>query len=67
MHVKFLPGITLAEVNALAREWNGDRNRVIAVSAPQQARPGHPDRNRAGGIVEIGERRGGGRLRGQRS
>ena len=38
MHVKFLPGITLAEVNALAKEWNGDHSRVIAVSAPQ--RPG---------------------------
>ncbi len=38
MHVKFLPGITLAEVNALAKEWNGDHSRVIAVSAPE--RPG---------------------------
>jgi len=36
MHVKFLPGISLAEVNALAREWNGDRSRVVAVSAPQK-------------------------------
>jgi zinc protease len=36
MHVKFLPGITLAEVNALAKEWNGDHNRVIAVSAPRK-------------------------------
>jgi zinc protease len=40
MHLKFLPGISLADVNALAREWTGDRNRVIAVSAP--ARPGLP-------------------------
>ena len=38
MHVKFLPGITLAEVNALAKQWNGDHSRVIAVSAPE--RPG---------------------------
>jgi len=36
MHVRFLPGITLAEVNALAKEWNGDHNRVVAVSAPQK-------------------------------
>ncbi len=36
MHVKFLPGISLAEVNALAREWNGDHSRVVAVSAPQK-------------------------------
>ena len=37
MHVRFLPGITLAEVNALAKEWNGDHNRVVAVSAPERA------------------------------
>ena len=36
MHVRFLPGITLAEVNALAKEWNGDHNRVVAVSAPHR-------------------------------
>lgn len=33
-HQRFLPGITLAEVNALAREWTGDHSRVIVVSAP---------------------------------
>ncbi len=37
-HVRFLPGITLDDVNTLAREWTGDWNRVIYVSAP--ARPG---------------------------
>jgi zinc protease len=35
-HQRGLPGITLAEVNALAREWNGDRNRVVVVFAPDQ-------------------------------
>lgn len=29
-----LPGITLAEVNALARAWITDQNRVVAISAP---------------------------------
>ena len=38
MHLKYLPGITLAEVNALATVWNGDNSRVVAVSAP--GRPG---------------------------
>jgi zinc protease len=37
MHQRFLPGITLAEVDALAREWTGDRDRVIVVSAPEKA------------------------------
>jgi zinc protease len=36
MHVRFLPGISLSEVNALAKDWIGDRNRVIVVSAPEK-------------------------------
>ncbi len=35
-HKAMLPGITLAEVNALAREWNGDHNRVVVVSGPDK-------------------------------
>jgi zinc protease len=34
---RFLPEITLADVNAVARDWVPDRNRVIAVSAPKKA------------------------------
>ncbi|HEX7780928.1 MAG TPA: pitrilysin family protein, partial [Vicinamibacterales bacterium] len=34
LHQRFLPEITLAEVNALAREWTPDGNRVVLVSAP---------------------------------
>jgi zinc protease len=33
---RFLPGIAVAEVNKLAREWFPDRNRVVIVSAPQK-------------------------------
>lgn len=33
---RFLPEITLAEVNALAKEWLPDRNRVITISAPDK-------------------------------
>ncbi|HEX6966233.1 MAG TPA: insulinase family protein [Gemmatimonadaceae bacterium] len=32
-----LPGITLAEVNALATHWLSDPNRVVLVNAPQKA------------------------------
>lgn len=34
---RFLPEITLAEVNALAKEWVPDRNRVVVISAPEKA------------------------------
>ena len=33
---RFLPEITLADINALAREWVPDRNRVVAVTAPRK-------------------------------
>jgi zinc protease len=34
---KVLPGITLEEINAQAKEWITDNNRVIAVMAPETA------------------------------
>ena len=37
LHRHFMPGITLDETNALAREWMTDRNRVILVNAPEKA------------------------------
>src|ERR1051325_5404741 len=34
-HRRFVPGITLQDVNALARDWLPDANRVVIVSAPE--------------------------------
>ena len=36
LYRRFLPAITLEDVNALAANWVPDRNRVITVSAPQK-------------------------------
>jgi len=36
MHQRFLPQITLAEINGLAKEWVPDRSRVVVVSAPEK-------------------------------
>lgn len=33
---RFVPGIQLAEVNRLAREWISDRSRVVLASAPEK-------------------------------
>jgi zinc protease len=33
-HRRFIPDVTLAEVNALSRDWFPDANRLIVVSAP---------------------------------
>jgi zinc protease len=37
MSARFLPEITLAEINALAAAWIPERNRVVSVSAPERA------------------------------
>ncbi len=36
-HRRFVPGITLREVNALTRDWFPDNNRLVIVSAPEAA------------------------------
>src|SRR6185295_15847847 len=40
---RFLPEITLADINALARDWLPDRNRSVVVSAPKKAGVAVPD------------------------
>ena len=42
LHQELLPTITLAEVNDLAGEWTGGRNRVITVNAPDKEGVGAP-------------------------
>ena len=37
LHKRFLPEITLEEVNKRAREWFPDRNRLVVVTAPEKA------------------------------
>jgi zinc protease len=36
-HRRFLPGITLKEINALTADWFPENNRVVVVSAPETA------------------------------
>jgi zinc protease len=36
LHQRFVPEITLREVNALAKDWMPDRSRVVMVSGPQK-------------------------------
>ena len=43
LNQRFLPEITLAQLNALAKEWAPDRNRVVTVSAPEKDRAALPD------------------------
>jgi zinc protease len=43
LYRQLLPGIPLTELNALAREWAPDRDRVVMISAPQKAGLTIPD------------------------
>lgn len=43
LHQRFVPAITLAEVNALARDFISDSNRVVLVSAPARGDVRLPD------------------------
>src|SRR5688572_29937707 len=43
LNQRFLPEITLAEINALAKDWAPDRNRVVALIAPEKDKATLPD------------------------
>ena len=47
LNQRFLPEITLAEVNALAKDWMPDRNRVVAISAPENDQADAAERRRS--------------------
>ncbi|MBA2259167.1 MAG: insulinase family protein [Acidobacteria bacterium] len=51
LHRRFLPEITLAEVNALAKNWVPDRNRVITVSAPEKTGFAVPDESKLSSVM----------------
>jgi zinc protease len=50
-HRRFLPDITLAEINALSADWFPERNRLVIVSAPDAAGVALPDRSQLAAIV----------------
>src|SRR5688572_20463463 len=51
LNQRFMPEITLAEVNAVARDWMPNRNRVVAITAPQKDRPSLPTEARMAAII----------------
>src|ERR1700730_12054962 len=51
-HRRFVPGITLSEVNALAGDWFPEGNRLIVVSAPEAAGVVVPDQAQLSAVVK---------------
>ncbi len=55
LNQRFLPEITLAEVNEVATTWMPDRNRVVAIAAPEKERSSLPsERTLAAAIGSAG-------------
>jgi zinc protease len=52
LYQRFLPQISLAEINALARDWAPDRNRVVLVNAPRKPGPVVPDERRLAAVIK---------------
>ncbi len=51
-HRRFLPDITLGEVNALATDWFPDRNRLVVVSGPATAGVVMPGQTELAAVVK---------------
>jgi zinc protease len=49
---RFLPEITITEVNNLARNWVPDRNRVVIVNAPKKAGVTVPDEAKLAAVIK---------------
>jgi zinc protease len=52
MSQRFLPDITLADINALARSWIPESNRVVSVSSPERAGLALPTPARLAAVIE---------------
>ena len=52
LHRRFVPEITLAELNKLTADWFPDQNRLVVVSAPEAAGIALPDRAQLEAVVK---------------
>ena len=52
LHSRFLPGVTLDEINKIAREWFPDRNRMVVVRAPEKAGLVIPDQAKLAAVLK---------------
>jgi zinc protease len=52
LHQRFLPEITLDEVNKIGKKWTGDASRIVVVSAPEKAGIVVPDEVRLAAAVK---------------
>jgi zinc protease len=51
-HRRFVPGITLAEINALTKDWFPEQNRLVIVTAPEGTGVALPDETQLASVVK---------------
>ena len=51
LNQRFSPEITIAELNAVAKDWMPDRNRLVAISAPEADKPTLPDEVKLASVI----------------
>ena len=66
LHQRFLPEITLAEINKLARNWASDKNRVVVVNAPDKPGLAVPDATKLAAVIKAASAKNLDRLRRRR-
>src|SRR2546425_8894842 len=49
---RFLPEISLAEINALTKQWFSDRNRFVIVTAPEKTGLVMPDETKLAAVIK---------------
>ena len=54
-HRRFLPGVTLKEINALTADWFPENNRVVVVSAPETAGVTLPNETQLAAVLKTAE------------
>ncbi|HEX7531354.1 MAG TPA: insulinase family protein [Pyrinomonadaceae bacterium] len=52
LHQRFLPGITLDEINKLAKEWYPGGNRLVVVNAPEKSGLVIPDETKLAAVIK---------------
>jgi zinc protease len=52
LHQRFLPQITVEEINNIAREWFPDRNRLVIVTAPEKSGLVIPDEPKLAAVIK---------------
>ena len=55
LNQRFLPEITLAEVNSLAKDWMPDRNRLVVITAPESDRPSLPSEEALAAVIDTAD------------